>query len=742
MTTQGRWDSNRPVAKMTDWQVRIAALMRVITKLRSFAVVAVAVALALSNLSLTKAAAVKVTPETIAGSVKIYRDTYGVPHIYGLTDASCVFGCIYAQAEDNFRQIEDSYIQALGRQSEVNGEKAVPYDLFNRALGITSLARAQYEKASPRTCELCAATAAGLNYFLKRNPQVKPRLIRRFEPWYVLAFTLFEVYEVYVYSVDGLSVKGVRAPDRMIADNPLNGSNSWVISPAKSASGHPMLLISPQTFFSGPTQLYEAHVHSEQGWDMSGASPIGFPFPVVGHNQYLGWNQTVNYPFLSGRYLEKFDNPENHLAYRYGNGYRVATEWDEGLKIKTDKGLEARSFKLRKTHHGPIMELEDGRVAAVRLAKLEQGGQFDQWYEMGKARSLAEFKTALSRLAVPLFNIMYADAQGNIFYLYNCAVPRRSTKFNWLEPVDGSNPETEWQGYHTLDELPQVLNPKSGFLQNCTSDPYQVTNGENPVKANYPPYMTIERDNPRASFSRQMLSGKDKFTFDEWARAAFSTTAVGVDSFMPRLFAGWEKLKQSDPARAEKLGGAIAELKSWDRTSTAESKGMTLYVLWVENMIQLFMSRADPQGVEVRALEAAMNELERDWGTWRVAWGDINRLQRVPAGDAQAFRDDQPSLPILGSPAWTGAIFNFYSGKGRGLKQRYGYFGNSFVSIVEFGPKIDARSVMVFGQSADPGSPHYFDQAPLYAKHQFKPAWFTLADIQAHTERDYHPGQK
>jgi len=680
--------------------------------------------------------------EKLARSVTITRDSYGVPHIQGPTDSSVVFGYLYAQAEDNFWQIEDSYIGALGRLAEVHGEKQLNQDLLNRTLEITRLSKEEYDRLPPRMKELCRAAADGLNYFLERHPEVKPRLITRFEPWHPLAFTRYVLYQLFIVRQTGLDLPELRTATVDEGESPI-GSNMWAISPSKSATGHTMLFINPHQPFFGPGQWYEGHLQSGEGWNLSGASFFGSPFITIGHNEYLGWSHTVNTPDNSDLYEEKFDDPARPLAYRYGTGYRMATEWSEVVRIKTDKGVIAKRFKFRKTHHGPIVAVRNGKPLALRSAKLEDGGRLEQSYAMGKAKTMAEFKAAVSRLALPMFNIVYADREGNIFYLYNGAVPKRSDKYDWSKPVDGSIEDTEWRGYHTMDELPQLTNPKTGFVQNCNQTPFTTTTEGNPRKEDFPPYMVREGDNARARISRRILSRSEKFTFDDWTRAGFDTHVIESETRIPEIVAEWEKVKAADAARAAKLEPVIAELKGWNHVSTIESKAMTSFALWFDRYERLKRDKAakDSPFLMVRALEEVSAELSRDWGTPLVAWGEINRLQRAHTGGEEAFSDARASVPVAGAPGPLGIVFNFYTRPEKGQKRRYGVAGSSYVMVVDFGPKVTARSILQFGESTDPNSAHYFDQGRVYAKGEFKPAWYTKDEIAANATRTYHPGE-
>lgn len=702
------------------------------------------------HLTVAQAADLDLAAKRMARSVTIYRDTYGVAHVFAKTDAGCVFGLAYAQAEDHFADLEDGYISALGRKAEVDGEEGIFDDLLCRQLENNKLSIAEYQRSNARMKAIYNGFASGINYYLKSNPQVKPRLLDHFEPWYVIAMVR---YSFFSFAVERAFAEAGFTDDELLSAMPMHTasarSNGWAIAPSKSASGRAMLFINPHDSFYGPLQNYEAHVHSDEGWDFSGVMYTGLPFPEYGHNKYLGWAYTDNYPDIADLYIEHFDDANRPLAYRYGNTYRTATEWQEIVKIKGPDGIKEKSYTFRKTHHGPIVAVRNGQALALKIAKLKEGGVCQQEYEMTKARSLTEFKSVLSRLDLYMENIIYADRAGNIFYLYNAAVPRRATKFDWSKPVDGSDPATEWQGYHSMKELPQMLNPLDGFIQSCNSTPFQITEKTNPNKERYPAYMVTEPDNPRARNSRRILSSKAKFTFNDLQQAAFDTSVIEAETEIPKLVAEWQELRKTDLPRAMKLSAAIDELKSWDGISRLDSVAMTIFSLWHKQVFGRWWYQApffhprSPVIIEpharIDALERVIGGLEKDYGDWRVAWGSINRLQRRIEGSDMPFSDERPSLPVKGAIGATGIIFSF-ARTVKANKQYFGTAGNTYVAVIEFLPKVKATSVSVFGQSADPASPHYIDQSPLYAEGKFKPAWFSLDEIKANAERIYHPG--
>ena len=642
-----------------------------------------------------------------------------------------MFGFAYAQAEDNFWRIEDNYIRSLGRRAEVDGEDGLGSDRRNHALEIPRLAREEYARMPRPMRALLDAFAAGLNAYVADHPDLRPRLLTRFEPWYPLAFIRYNYYQSGFFWGAGFRPADLQvAVDDALLGSKHLGSNGWVIGPSKSATGHAMLFINPHLAFFGPGQVYEGHVKSGEGWNFTGYTRLGFPFPYVGHNESLGWVSTDNAADQADLYLETFDDPARPLAYRYGSGYRQATAWTDTILVKTGAGIERRPFTFRKTHHGPILGVRDGKPVALRMAKLEGDGWLGEWYAMTRARRVAELKDAMRPLNMLFGNVMAADAEGNTFYLYNGAVPVRDPRFDWSTAVDGSDPATEWRGYHALEDLPQLTNPGTGWMQNCNTTPFLLTSSGNPDSAKFPRYMVTESDNWRGLVSRQILGSTSRFTWDAWVRAAFDTYVIAADSLLPALLRDFS----ADSARSSRLASAIDTLARWNRRSDTASVAMTLFDRWQD--------ASRPGITRLASLDSAVARLERDWGTWRVRWGEINRLQRIDERIDQQFADARPSIPVMGAAGQHGAVFTYYARPVPGQKRRYGVAGGSYVSVVEFGPTVRRLAVHTMGASGDPQSPHYFDQAPLYARGEFRPAWFTLEEIRANLEREYRPGKR
>lgn len=704
----------------------------------------------------------------LAKQVTIHRDGFGVPHVIGDNDESTIFGFGYAQAEDNFWQVEDSYILALGRYCEVHGPQGINSDLLNRAFEIVPRSRRDFPALDKTSRELCGAFVAGINYYLETHPHAQPRLIEKFQPWHVLAFHRHAALEL-GFRLTGLSDEYLprRNPHMWTAV----GSNGWAISGSRTASGHPMLLAAPHMPWYGFAQLAEAHLKSggsgsadgeADGWNFIGAHFYGSPVLALGHNERLAWTLVSNQPDVADVWHVDFSHPDDELAYRYNNGWRKAEQWTESIRVRKARSMEEREFTFRKTHHGPIVAKDDEeRLLAARISGLFESVPLRQSLQMMRARNRGEFRAALSAMQIIYMNVLYADCDGQIEFIYMGNVPRRNPQLDWSQPVDGSDPAAQWLGVHTLDELPSVLNPAAGFLQNCNSSPLHVTDGGNPSLDDYPPYMIQDADvlNRRALRSLELLRDMKDIAFDQWQEAAFDTQVYWARHELPKYAVELEKLKQDDPSAATRVRPYLEHLLAWDSRITADSTAASLCHAWYEQLYgrgypgeQLKEHFRDKPDQQLAALAEAAERLEIMHGSWKIPYGELYRIQRqAEVSDVIDLRFDDrgDSLPTLGGHGPMGVAWTMYFTPSIDIppvisqRRRYGVVGTSYLAALEMSPGgVRGASLVPFGTSGDERSAHYFDQGQLLSERRMKPERFTRAAVLKAATRSYHPGAR
>lgn len=698
--------------------------------------------------------------EARAANVTIIRDDFGVPHIYGKTDADAVFGMLYAQSEDDFPRVEQNYIWATGRLAEVEGEEALYSDLRARLYMTVDEAKAAYDASPDWLKALCDAYADGINYYLYTNPDVKPRLLTHFEPWMPMFFSEGSIGgDIESVDVDGIkALYGGQSPldtlrSNVVADKELKepkGSNGFAISGDHTESGNAMLLINPHTsfFFRG-----EIHVVSEEGLNAYGAVTWGQFFVYQGFNADTGWMHTSTRLDFMDDFVEDVYEEDGELFYRYGDESRPVEVSEVTLKYKDGDSLSERTFPMYHTHHGPITHLEDGRWTATKL-NWDPVNALQQSFIRTKLSNHEEFWEMMDIRTNSSNNTVYADSSGNIAYYHGNFVPRRDPTFDYSQPVDGSNPATDWQGLHEVEEIVTVVNPGNGWIQNTNSTPFTSAAEFSPKREDYPVYMAPDAENYRGLHAVRVLTGVSGLTLDGLLDLAYDTYLPGFEKLIPGLVQAYD---QSDADNSQ-IAGAIEYLRDWDFRVSADSVAMTLAHFYGTNYnrdgerpdqisgastmerIDYFGTGSPPEErLSIFADSVAM--LEADFGQWDTPWGDVNRYQRINGDIRQPFSDDEPSLPIgMASGNW-GALASFGARQYDGTKRIYGTSGNSFVAVVEFGDKVKAKSMLAGGQSGDPSSPHFDDQAQRYADREFKDVAYYREDVEARALRTYHPGE-
>jgi len=693
-----------------------------------------------------------------AERITIIRDDFGVPHIYGKTDADAVFGLLYAQCEDDFPRVERNYTWAIGRLAEVEGEEMLYSDLRARLFMTQEEAITEYENSPDWLKKLCQAYADGINYYLHTHPEVKPKLLTRFEPWFPMYFSegsiggdiervrtnkiqaFYENQQAYVPNEIEESLALAKEMEEP------KGSNGFAISGKLTESGNAMLLINPHTsfFFRG-----EVHAVSEEGLNAYGAVTWGQFFVYQGFNEKTGWMHTSTYTDVIDEFEETIIEKEDGLYYQYGEEERKVESKEVTLKYKDDEALKEKTFTMYRTHHGPITHKNGDKWVATALM-WEPAKALEQSFTRTKKSNLEEFNEMMKIKTNSSNNTVYADADGNIAYYHGNFIPIRDTQFDYTQPVDGSNPNTDWQGLHSVEEAIKVINPPNGWIQNCNSTPFTSAAEYSPKKEDYPNYMSRAPENFRGVHAISLLKEADSLTLDKLIELAYDPYLPAFETLIPGLIDAYEEEQVAN----EELEAAIDLMREWDYAVSEYSVQMSLahfYGMRLYNEVETprslsYMERFEyfanelPTEKRISHFLTTMAQLEEDFGTWKTPWGEINRYQRLDGAIDQQFDDSQPSIPVgLASGRW-GALAA-YGARSKNTKKLYGYRGNSFVAVVEFGDKVKAKSLLAGGQSGDPDSPHFNDQAQPYADVQFKDVAYYKEDVEKRAEKTYKPGE-
>ncbi len=696
----------------------------------------------------------------IAAGVTITRDDWGIAHVHGHTDADAVFGMAYAQAEDDFDRIETNYLTALGRLAEAEGSAALAQDLRARLYVDPADLRARYAGSPAWLRALMDGWADGLNDYLLVHREVTPRVIRRFEPWMALAFSegsiggdieripLPELARFYRLPAPA---RPDQAPPVLPGARAPTGSNGIAIAPANTANHHALLLINPHTSFYFRSEL---QMDSDQGLDAYGAVTWGQFFVYQGFNDRLGWMHTSSHSDAVDSYLETIVRQGDRMFARHGDALRPVSSASVTLSCRTAAGsLAPVRVTVFRTGHGPVVgSTADGRwVSEAMMFKPVEA--LEQSYALTKARDWHAYMMVMQLKANTSNNTVYADADGHIAYLHPQFIPRRDDRYDYTHPLDGADPHTDWNGLHALDEAPHLLDPATGWIQNTNNWPYSAAGAASPHQADFPHYMDTDGENVRGLHAVALLRDRHDFTPGSLLAAAFDPGEPGFDILLPHLLDAYDHLPQTDPLRT-RLSEPIASLRAWDRRWSVESVPTSLAVYWGEALwgqageprhanslsdYDAVLARTTP-AQRLAALAAALDRLDRDFGTWRTPWGRINRFQRLTDSLIPHFSDAAPSLPVGFTSAQWGSLASIDGPQQDGVRRRYGDSGNSFVAVVEFGPRVRALAVTAGGESGDPRSPHFDDQALRYATGALRTVYFYPDQLAGHTERRYHPG--
>ena len=696
-----------------------------------------------------------------AAQVTIIRDNWGVPHIYGKTDADAVFGLLYAQCEDDFKRVEMNYIEKLGRMSEVTGEADIYNDLYIRLMIDSADAIKDYTNAPQWLKQILNAYADGINYYLYKHPETKPALLHHFEPWYPLLWTDGSIGAISTGDIDEAELqrfytgKDVPLALRKKNEEFSSGSNGFAVGPSKTASGNAILYINPHvTFYFRP----EVHVNSEEGLNAYGAVTWGQFFVYQGFNENCGWMHTSSNVDVSDMYEEQIIKTDSGLFYKYNYALKKVIQKNIRVSYKEGNSIRVKNLVAYYTHHGPVMTKRNGKYISVKSFNRSMTSLIQSW-QRTKTKGFDDYKKNMELLSNTSNNTVFADNKGNIAYWHGNYVPKRDETYNWGKPVDGSIINTEWKGLHKLDEIVHVYNPSTGFIQNCNSTPFTVSAGSSPQRSNYFPYMAPDGENFRGVNAARLLAGNSAFTVDKMIAVGYNRQLAAFEILIPPLINAFEKNIHAGDSLFALLEEPIAELKKWDYSMNENAVATLLAIEWAEHlpaaMRKVYIEEGEKSQVEsakefaaiatandlLLPLANVVAELKAKHGNWKITWGTVNRYQRISSDINQQYNDKEESYPIGFASALWGALPSYVSKYFNGSNKRYGVSGNSFVCVVEFGKKIKAKSLLAGGNSGDIKSKHFNDQLTMYCIGQFKDVLFYKEDVLKYKEKEYHPGQ-
>jgi acyl-homoserine-lactone acylase len=721
----------------------------------------------------------------------IIRDEWGIPHIYGKSDADAVFGLMYAQCEENFSQIEKNYLEMLGRLQELkendiaknSDERKIYGDLMMKLIQDSAAAINDYNNSPEWLKELLIAHADGINYYLAKHPDVRPEVIGKFKPWYHLMWTdgsvsptrsgginQGDVASFYGHIKSEASNKKTIPNPFDIEDRTLKGSNGFAIAPIHSKSGNAMLYINPHVPFYFRSEM---HMVSEEGLNVYGAVTWGQMFIYQGFNEHAGWMHTSSYADVADVYLEKISKQENGFTYEYENKQLPITTRLIDVKYYDNGKIKTKQFTTYKTHHGPVMGDWGDKWISLHENNRSLNALIECWTRT-KAKNLKEYTNALNLLANNSNNTVYADGDGNIAYWHGNFMPKRNDpSLDYTLPVDGTIKATDWNGVHSLNEIVQSINPINGWLQNCNSTPFTVAGKNSPKAENYPKYMAPDGENPRGLNAVRLLEKVDKISLDELIQLGYDKHLTAFDILLPSLISEARKVQKDtlvESARkrymtlSPELEKALVYLENWNHDADTSSIAQTIAVTWMAELnSDLFFPEFNNGTEEQKTqlvkkyiaisntsisqkllyLRHALNNLTRTYGSWEIPWGQINRYQRVNPG--ASFNDSLTSIAVAQTSSKFGQLPAFESkimspSNKPSTKKRYGYSGNSFVAAVSFGKRLEAKTIITGGQSRWANNPHFTDQAQGYIDGNFKTIHFYKEDVLAHKVISYKPG--
>lgn len=707
----------------SSFQSRVARLLRGSLVSAALTVMVLAAGCASSQTSATAA-------YTPAASTEILWDSYGVPHIYAADRLSLAYAFGWAQMRNHSDLMLRLFLQGRGRAAEFLGESYLSEDRWVWTTGIPAMAARDYALQTPETRAHTDAFAAGINAFAKAHPTMVGDSLRSVLP--VTGADIVANAQRLTFARFITSSGRVNAQTRTWAER---GSNAWAIAPSRSASGKSLLLANPHLPWSDVMTWMEAQ-YTMPGADVYGAALVGSPVLQIAFNDNLGWTHTANTQ----------DGEDLYELTLTGAGYMLDGQprpFDESAHVIRVRGasgvMRDDTVRVRRSVHGPVVAAKSGKAIALRAVGM--GGPprphaFQQWWEMGRAKNLAEFERAIGPNQISGQNITYADRDGHIMVFYGGNTPVRAEgdRAFWTGIVPGEKSSMLWTKLHGFADMPRTLDPATGWVQNANDPPWWSTFPVSVRAQDYPSYFGPRQMSLRSQRSVRLLQADSSITFNEFVTYKHSTRMELADRVLDDLLPA---ARASGSAAAKR---AVGVLEKWDRSADADSRGAVLFSRWWGEYGRRMAGRSawaiqwneqrpldTPDGISdglvaLAALDSAASEVLRLYGSLDVPWGDVYRLRR-----------DNVDLPSNGAPDNLG-VFRVTGHEPASGNRRVAVSGDSYVAAIEFASPIRAMSIVAYGNASRSGSPHRTDQLQLFSRKELKPVWRTRAEVEAHLE--------
>nr|WP_310524525.1 penicillin acylase family protein [Polymorphobacter sp.] len=656
--------------------------------------------------------------------VRIVRDSFGVPHIFGKTDADVAYGLAIAHAEDDFRNLEDVVAAVRGRGGAISGRDGAKFDFAGAFLGANDIAARGYGGLSAGTRAVLEGYAQGLNDYAAKHP-AEQRLRGLFPINGRDIVAGFMLRSPFFFGLDrplGALIEG-KLPPRDAGPPDERGSNAFAIAGRRSSDGVTRLIVNSHQPWEGGVSWWEVVVHSEEGWDFAGALFPGAPYPLLGHNKALGWTNTVNRPDLIDTYRLVMNDAGDR--YRFDGKWLPLEKSRVWLRVKFGPLTLPIPRTLYRSVHGPVIKNDMGAFA-LRYAGIGDVRQVEQYYRLNKARDFAEWRKVMAMQAISGTNFIYADAKGHIGMFYNARFPLRAKGYDWKGVVPGETSQTLWKAYYPWAADPMVVDPASGWVANSNNNPFLSTApADEPKPEAFPAEMGVETFVTNRALRYQALFaglGDKPISRGDLLRIKFDK---GYDK------AGWagawyREAMALDTSKAPDLAAAQKLIGSWDWTLDCKGPADTLVTTaFAQAARYAYLNKPRPD--TAAALREAVDLL-------MMRFGRID----VPLGDFQRLRRGKIDLPVCGGPEALRAIIGEIAPDGR----RVGNNGDGFIMLIEWTPdgRVTSRSVHQFGAATiRTMSPHYADQSALFARQAWKPVWFDVAALQGHVEAESRP---